>query len=204
MSVSEWLDGFQQRHPAAGFPLAVIYKFVDDQGAYLAALVTYYAFVSLFPLLLLLTTILGFILHGNPDLQKQIVNSTLSQFPVIGDQIGSPKGLSGSGIGLVVGILGSLYGGLGVAQAAQNAMNVAWGVPRNERPNPLKARARRPAAPAHRRAGHPGDDGAVRAHGQRRLFRGAGRFRAPSPDHRRIRDHQRRHLPAGLPGGNGT
>ena len=142
MSLTAQLDRFQRRHPGAGFPLAVIYKYADDQGNYLAALITYYAFVSLFPLLLLLTTILAFVLRGDPHLQHQILHSTLSQFPVIGDQINSPKGLQGNGIGITVGILGSLYGGLGVAQAAQYAMNVAWAVPRNERPNPLKARGR--------------------------------------------------------------
>ena len=142
MSVSGVLDRFQQRHPVAGFPLAVIYKFVDDQGNFLAALVTYYAFVSLFPLLLLLTTILGFVLQDNPELQRQILDSTLSQFPVIGDQLATRRGLTGSGVGILVGVLGSLYGGLGVAQAAQNAMNVAWSVPRNKRPNPIKSRLR--------------------------------------------------------------
>jgi membrane protein len=142
MSLTTRLDRFQQRHPAAGYPLAVIYKYVDDQGSYLAALITYYGFVSLFPLLLLLTTILGFVLRGDPHLQQRILHSTLSQFPVIGDQLESPKGLRGNGFGITVGILGSLYGGLGVAQATQNAMNVAWAVPRNQRPNPLKSRAR--------------------------------------------------------------
>jgi uncharacterized BrkB/YihY/UPF0761 family membrane protein len=75
MSLTARLDRFQQRHRAAGFPLAVIYKFSDDQGSYLAALITYYGFVSLFPLLFLLTTILGFVLHGNPHLQEQILHS---------------------------------------------------------------------------------------------------------------------------------
>ncbi len=142
MSVTARLDHFQQRHPSAGFPLAVFYKYFDDQGNYLAAIITYYALVSLFPLLLLLTTILGFVLRGDVELQQRILNSTLSQFPVIGDQLGAPKGLQGNTVGLVVGILGSLYGGLGVAQAAQHAMNTAWVVPRNERPNPFRARGR--------------------------------------------------------------
>ena len=56
MSLAQSLDRFQQRHPSAGFPLAVVYKYVDDQGSYLAALMAYYGFLSLFPLLLLLTT----------------------------------------------------------------------------------------------------------------------------------------------------
>jgi uncharacterized BrkB/YihY/UPF0761 family membrane protein len=64
------LDGYQRLHRWLGFPLAVAYKFGDDQGAYLTALITYYGFLSLFPLLLLLTTILGFILPGDPELQR--------------------------------------------------------------------------------------------------------------------------------------
>jgi len=61
---------------------------------------------------------------------------------VIGTQITAPSGLHGSGVALLVGALGALYGSIGVAQAVQNAMNVAWAVPRDSRPNPLKARLR--------------------------------------------------------------
>src|SRR6185503_5091784 len=139
---TERLDRFQQRHAWAGFPLAVVYKFADDQGNYLAALITYYGFLSFFPLLLLFSSVLGFILQGNADLQDQILNSTLSQFPVIGEQLSSPSGLHGSTTAVVVGLVGSLYGALGVAQATQNAMNSAWAVPCNRRPNPIAARLR--------------------------------------------------------------
>ncbi len=142
MSVTDRLDRFQRRHPGASFPLAVVYKFGDDQGNYLAALITYYAFLATIPLLLLASSILGFVLSGHPDLRKTILDSALAQFPVIGDQLGSPAGLQGSGTTVVIGVLGSLYGALGVAQATQNAMNVCWGVPRNRRPNPFAARGR--------------------------------------------------------------
>lgn len=142
MSLTGTLDRFQQRHPAAGFPLAVVYKYVDDQGNYLAALMAYYGFVSLFPLLLLLTTGLGLLLRDDPELQRQVLESALTQIPVLGDElVRDPLRLPG-GKALVVGVLGSLYGGLGVAQAAQNAMNAVWGVPRNSRPNPLLVRAK--------------------------------------------------------------
>jgi YihY family inner membrane protein len=136
------VDRFQRRHPALGFPLAVVYKYFEDFGPYLAALIAYYAFVSLFPLLLLLATVLGFVLAGDTGLQQHMLHSALAQFPVVGDQLGQPKRLGGGTVGLIVGILGSLYGGLGVAQAAQYAMNTAWRVPRNSRPNPFKARGR--------------------------------------------------------------
>ena len=140
VAVAERLDGYQRRHPHAGFPLAVLYKYFDDSGGYLAALITYYAFVSLFPLLLLTSTVLGYVLAGDQHLQDRILHSALSQFPVVGQQLGDPKHIGGGVGGLVIGILGALYGALGVAQAVQYAMNTAWTVPRNSRPNPFKAR----------------------------------------------------------------
>ncbi|GAA2603193.1 YihY/virulence factor BrkB family protein [Actinomadura fulvescens] len=143
MGVVGAMDRFQQRHRWAGQPIAVIYKFGDDQAGYLTALITYYGFVSLFPLLLLLVTVLGFALQNDPELQQRVLDSALAQFPVIGDQIGANiHSLHGSVPGLIFGIAGSLYGGLGVVQATQNALNKMWGVPRNARPNPIAARLR--------------------------------------------------------------
>lgn len=142
MKVTGWLDGYQRRHRWAGFPVAVIYKFFEDQGAYLAALITFYGFLSLFPLLLLLASVLGFVLQDNSDLERRILDSALSQFPIFRDQLSDPQGLQGNRTAVVIGGLVALYGALGVAQALQNAMNVAWSVPRNRRPNPLKARLR--------------------------------------------------------------
>jgi len=141
--VVDALDAYQRRHRWLGFPLAVIYKFADDQGPYLTALITYYGFLSLFPLLLLLVTILGFVLQDDPGLQAKLINSTLAELPIIGSQLrNNVQALKGSGLGLAVGILGTLYGCLGAAGATQNAFNRAWAVPRNERPNPIALRLR--------------------------------------------------------------
>jgi membrane protein len=137
------LDGFQRRHRWAGFPLAVAYKYADDQGGYLAALITYYGFVSLFPLLLLLVSVLGFVLHGHPALQRAFVHSVLGQFPATGAQLArNIHAYHGSVAALAVGLGGAVYGGLGVAQAAQNALNRIWAVPRHQRPNPITSRLR--------------------------------------------------------------
>jgi YihY family inner membrane protein len=128
------IDGLQRRHRVLGVPIAVVYKFFDDQGGYLAALITYYGFLSLFPLLLLLTTILGFVLHGHPNLQRDVVDSALSQFPVIGNELRGDVGhLQGNTTALVVGIL---------AQALQNALDAVWAIPRRDRPNPFLSRLR--------------------------------------------------------------
>lgn len=121
-------------------PIAVVYKYFDDQGNYLAAILTYYAFIAIFPLLLLASSIFGFVLQGRPELQQEVLSSTLSQFPIIGDQLGRPEGLQGSTAGVVVGALAALYGSMGLGTAIQNAMNVAWSVPRNSRPNPILLR----------------------------------------------------------------
>jgi membrane protein len=138
-----WVDGYQRRHRWAGLPLAVLYKFFDDQGNHLTALLTYYGFLSLFPLLLLMVTILGFVLQGDQALQREVLDSALNRFPIIGTQIGDNIGsLHGSTVAVVIGVLVSVYGGLGAAQAAQAAMNKVWGVPRGARPNPVMARLR--------------------------------------------------------------
>lgn len=136
------IDGFQQRHRVVGLPLAVFYKYVDDGGGNLAAQITYYAFVSLFPLLLLASTILGLVLAGHLDLQQRVLDSALTQLPVVGEDLKRPEGLGGGATGLVIGIVGALYGAMGVGQAVQNAVNAAWTVPRNQRPNPFAARGR--------------------------------------------------------------
>lgn len=136
------LDKYQRQHAWLGFPLAVIYKFFDDQGNYLAATLTYYAFIAIFPLLLIASSVLGFVLHGDPGLQRELLDSGLNQFPIIGDQLGTPAGLRGSPVAVAVGGLAALYGATGVAQASQNLMQTVWSVPRNSRPNPLLARLR--------------------------------------------------------------
>ncbi len=138
------VDRFQRKHRWVGFPLAVIYKYADDQGGYLAALITYYAFLSIFPLLLLLLTVLNFFLHGDSHLQARLVHSAVAQFPVVGDALNPkiPHQYSGSATGLTIGIIGTLYGSIGAAQATQHAFNKIWAVPRNERPNPIKSRLR--------------------------------------------------------------
>ena len=138
--VVERVDEFQRRRPVVGFPLAVIYKFFDDQGNYLAAVVTYYSFVAILPLLLIASSIFGFVLQGDPHLQKQLLNSTLSQFPIVGTQLGKPGSVKGSTSAVVVGTLAALYGLMGLGQAAQNIVNVVWAVPRNSRLNPVLTR----------------------------------------------------------------
>jgi YihY family inner membrane protein len=143
VSVVDRVDSYQRRHNWLGFPLAVIYKYFDDRGPYLSALVTYYAFVSLFPLLLLVYSALGFFLQGHAEVSQDLQQSVLSQFPVIGPKLAQNiSEFRGSGVALAIGILGTLYGAMGATQAAQAGFNRIYGVPRHRQPNPIKSRLR--------------------------------------------------------------
>jgi len=139
------VDRVQQRRRWLAFPFAVVKKFGDDQAGSLAALIAYYGFLSIFPLMVVMVAVLGFVLRGNPSLQSKVIGSALSQFPVIGDQLRhNIRGLTGGGAGVALGLgtAGALWAGLGVTQAAQNAFNGVWNVPRKERPNFLESRLR--------------------------------------------------------------
>src|SRR5256885_5611148 len=112
------LDAWQRQHALAGFPVAVLKKFGDDRASTLAALIAYYAFFSLFPLLLAFVSILGFVLEGNPSLRDDVVDTALGRIPVIGAQLRDQlHPLTGSGIGLAVGLVGALWASLGVTLA---------------------------------------------------------------------------------------
>lgn len=134
------VDRFQRKHAVIGFPLAVLYKFFDNQSSYLAAIISYYAFAAIFPLLLISSTILDVILSGHPDLKNKVLESALAQFPIVGPALGTPQGLEGTSWGTVAASLTALYGIIGLGQAAQNAVFVAWAIPRNSRHNPFLAR----------------------------------------------------------------
>ncbi len=135
------LDRRQQRSRRLSFIAAVVKKFGEDQAGNLAALIAYYGFVSLFPLLLVLVTILGFVLQGDPSEQKRILDGALGEFPLISDQL-RLHSLTGSGAGLAIGVLGSLLAGMGITGATQNAFNRIWHVPFKERPDWLHSRLR--------------------------------------------------------------
>jgi membrane protein len=134
-------DEFQQRHRGLAIPMAVLKKFGDDGAGNLAALVAYYSFFSLFPLLLVFYTILGFVLQGDLSLKQQIENTVSHQFQAAGALV-SVRALHGNVAVLVIGIVASLWSGLGITQAAQNAFDRIWAVPFKDRPDFLHRKLR--------------------------------------------------------------
>jgi YihY family inner membrane protein len=134
-------DAYQQQHRSLAAPLGVVKKFGDDEGGSMVSLIAYRAFFSLFPLLLLMTTILGYLLADNPELREKVVDSTLSQFPVIGEQLRGGS-LTGNGVALAVGVVGSVLAGLGVVLETERSFDRVWDVPDEERHGFLGSRLR--------------------------------------------------------------
>jgi YihY family inner membrane protein len=129
------IDRWQQRHRAPAFVVAVIKKYGDDRGGHLSALITYYGFLALFPLLLVFVTVIGYLAHDNPGLRHDLLDTALADFPMVGQELRRNVGsLGGNGLALVVGLLALVWGSLGVAQVAQHAMAEVWNVPGARRP----------------------------------------------------------------------
>jgi membrane protein len=128
------IDRYQRRSPRLGFAVATVKRFQDDEASHMGALIAYYGFFSLFPLLLVFVTVLGFVLQGNPSVRASVLHSTLSQFPIIGTQLQSNvHSLKGDVLALAVGLVGALFAGLGITGATRNAFDRVWRIPKRRR-----------------------------------------------------------------------
>ncbi len=128
------IDKIQRRYKPLAFSFAVIKKYGEDDAGYKAALLTYYGFLSLFPLLLILTTLTDYIASTHPELQADIVKGATDYIPVLGNQLAEHVGgLHSNGPALVIGLLFTLYGARGVADAFKHGVQHIWGIPKSER-----------------------------------------------------------------------
>jgi membrane protein len=140
-SLQERFDAAQQSSRWLAFPIAVQKKFSDDSAGNQAALLSYYGFFSIFPLMLVFTTILGFVLKDDAHLRNSITTSVVAKLPIIGTEL-QGKSLSGSIAGLVIGVLTSLWSGLSITTTAQGALNKVWAVPMKGRISFVQTRVR--------------------------------------------------------------
>jgi YihY family inner membrane protein len=127
-------DAFQRRYAFANFSYAVIKKYGDDEAGNRGALITYFGFLSLFPLLLVLTSILNVIFRNNEEFRNRILTSLANYFPVLGNELQTNiHSFHKTGLALIIGIILTLYGARGGAVAFSNALNNLWEIPRPQR-----------------------------------------------------------------------
>lgn len=129
------LDALLRRTRPTAFAAAVWRKANDDHFGYLALLLAAYAFLSAFPLLLVLATVLGLALREHPGVQQEVLHSALTDFPVIGTQLRANIHLGGAGFGLGIGLIGLAWGARGLATSTQFVFDTVWSVPYTRRPD---------------------------------------------------------------------
>jgi membrane protein len=132
-------DRLQRRHRVLAVPIAVLRNFSDQRAGTWAVQIAYYGFFSIFPLLLAFVSILGFVLQSDPSARHSIVNSALKQFPIIGT---NPGKLAGSGVGLSIGLVGTVWSGMGVTLAVETAFNWVYAIGPRSQPSFISKRWR--------------------------------------------------------------
>jgi YihY family inner membrane protein len=127
------LDTWQRRRRLPAFAFAVIKKYGEDEAGYQAALLTYYAFLAMFPLLLIATTLATIVSGNHSELDNTVTNSVSNYFPVLGRQLSAHVStLHQNGPALFIGILVAFYGTRGVADAFRHGVQKLWGIPKSE------------------------------------------------------------------------
>ena len=167
----------------------MVKKYGDDNGGVLASNLAYSAFVSIFPLLLILTTLLGLVASVNASVRAQVLNAVAGQVPLLGHTLtGNVHQLKRSSIiGLIVGFVGLIWGAAGLAQSGLFTMEQVWNLPGPARPGYVQrlGRAGLFLCPARRRRDRhdgPGQPEHLRPQGL--LVGGPGRGCWPRPSTR--------------------
>jgi YihY family inner membrane protein len=131
------VDATQRRFTPTAFLFGVVKKYGDDNGGVPVSNLAYSAFISLFPLLLILTTILGLIAAADPSFRESAVkNAVANQIPLLGQTLTTNVDTlhRSSTIGLIVGLIVLIYGVTGLAQAGLFTMEQVWNLPGPARP----------------------------------------------------------------------
>ena len=124
-------------------PIDVVVEMLDGFRLHLtgrnAAVLTYYGFLTLFPLFLAASTILGFVLESKPEWRDDLLDSAIDSVPFIGDQIAAGE-ISGSWIALIIGLAGAMWGSLKAFVGIQSAYDDTWEIDVDDRSSGGKQR----------------------------------------------------------------
>ncbi|MFP4555130.1 MAG: YihY/virulence factor BrkB family protein [Actinomycetota bacterium] len=133
--VVQRLDDLQQRFPPLALPVGVVRKFADDRTSAWGALMTFYGFLALFPLVVITLTVIGHLAAADPELEEALLQGAVGQIPIVGTMIEEDvSGLQAGGLGFAVGLLGLFWGATGIYNSGQLAMSQIWNVEGIDRP----------------------------------------------------------------------
>jgi uncharacterized BrkB/YihY/UPF0761 family membrane protein len=130
MGFTDRADRFQQKHRVAGVTFATVKKYSEDQSSNLAAMIAFWAFFSIFPLLLALVTILGYVLPAGT--RTTVLRHVASYIPLL--DTSTLHGLTGSWWPVLVGLLTALWSGMSVTKTTEQAFNSVWEIKMVDRP----------------------------------------------------------------------
>ena len=133
------VDELQRRRPIVGFPYAVFKRYGEDHGGWLGSLISYYGFFSLYPLLVVFVTVATWVFNDRPETLQRVLEAMWSKVPFatgeftaeVDEQVAA---LRGQAWVLVLSLIVTLWGGVGVVRVLQDTVNTIWGVPRYRRP----------------------------------------------------------------------
>lgn len=130
MGIKEKVDRAQQQSKAAGVAVATFKKFSEDRSSNLASMIAFWGIFSIFPLFLVLVTVLAWVLPASD--RQSVFGDVAKMLPLLDPS--SVSALNGSVLAVVLGSLTALWSGLGVVRTAQFAFDSVWEVPYHERP----------------------------------------------------------------------
>lgn len=130
MAIAKKLDAAQKATKPTSVAVATFKKFSEDKSTGLAAMIAFWAFFSIFPLLMVLVTILGFVLPASA--KNNVLTHVAAMFPLLDAK--SITGLTGTWWPLVAGGVTALWSGMGAVRTTQTAFNSVWEIPYHERP----------------------------------------------------------------------
>ena len=126
-TTSDRMMGLRGKHPAIEVGVDALDGWRRHISGRNASVLAFFGFLSIFPLLLAATTILGLALDGNEDLQRRIIDGALADIPVLGEQLqNDPTSLDGSVWVLVLGLGVALWSATKAFVALQVGLDDVW------------------------------------------------------------------------------
>ena len=140
-TVKQRVAEVRERRPFVDHLVRMVEHYGLVNGSALAGAVTFFGFLSFFPILALGFAVVGWLARVYPDAQNQMVQALQSVLPMVVQ--GKPKQgeisidafQTGAGAAAGIGVVGLLYSGLGWVSGLRTALQAVFETPRREQPS---------------------------------------------------------------------